>query len=301
VCLAGEGTGATVAAAVALLSDRMSVNAVALAPRRYAKIKDFPLPLPELAGAALAGAAHEARKSLRIAVADADREWWSSEAREYDAIGFPTQLSTVTDDAWRADLERENAVRAALGLASRTPTPGAAKRYIVADGPRARAWARRLALQRRDREGELVAVLSAAPKDDAARELSTEIHAADFRSDRALPRCPGSFGGTTVVVLPADMPLEEVGAWLALENDDPLAKSSRFHRLKVATTSGEHALSNVLAECLEKNRKNVLLVPAVFCAGADEMRALKESVREFEDKMTLNWRPGLGAVSGDPH
>jgi poly(3-hydroxybutyrate) depolymerase len=50
VCVAGEGAGATVATAVALYADRVAARAVAIAPRRYAKLRDLPLPLPELRG-----------------------------------------------------------------------------------------------------------------------------------------------------------------------------------------------------------------------------------------------------------
>jgi hypothetical protein len=153
-----------------------------------------------------------------------------------------------------------------------------------------------LALQRRLEHGENVAVVTAPPAEGDAIEIETAIHASDFRSGTALPRCPGPFGGTTVLVLPEEMPADEVDAWLALEKDDPLARQSRFHRLRVATDSGENALATVLAQLLENNRKNVLIVPAVFCADGARMRALKESVREHEDALSIHWRPGLGGL-----
>ena len=63
----------------------------------------------------------------------------------------------------------------------------------------------------------------------------------------SLPRCPGAFGGTTVVVLPEGLAESEIAAWISLEADDPLAKESRSQRLRVATSSGERALPAMLA------------------------------------------------------
>jgi len=295
VCLAGEGTGATVVAAVAMLTGRMDLRAVALAPRRFAKIKDFPLPLPELAGTA-----RRPEKSLELAASAGDEEWWSSEIEAYRRIGFPGELRTASGDPWVRDLERENAVRAALGLESRAVAADAARRYVVAESPRARAWARRIASRHLAETGELVAVVSSAAEAGTASELPTQVRAADFASGRPLPRCPGAFGGTTVVVLPETLPAEEVEAWLALEGDDPLAKKSRFHRVRIATASGERALPAVLSKLLADGRKNALIVPAVFCADGASLRALQQSVRELDDRMTLVWQPGLGSLGADP-
>ena len=53
---------------------------------------------------------------------------------------------------------------------------------------------------------------------------------------------------------------------------------------------------SVLARLLEEGRKNVLVVPAVYCADGARMRELKHQVRELEDRMTIVWQPGLGAL-----
>jgi len=82
--------------------------------------------------------------------------------------------------------------------------------------------------------------------------------------------------------------------WLALEANDPLNKMSRFHRLRIATTGGERDLPAILTELADHHRKNILIVPALFCADGETMRALKKSVRGVEDQVTLRWRPGLG-------
>ena len=43
-----------------------------------------------------------------------------------------------------------------------------------------------------------------------------------------------------------------------------------------------------------KGRKNVLIVPATFCADAASMRLLRSAVRDVENEMTFHWLPGLG-------
>lgn len=291
VVLAGEGTGATVAAAVTLLVDDLAVQSLALGPRRFARIKDFPLPLPELRGDA-----PPARKSLRVEVDPADESWWSREGAEYVGVGLATTVAVRGQDPWRAELERENAVRAALGLPARAVPADAARAHVVVGGsPRARTWARPLALERAQ-QGELVALVDEEPAGANSRAIELHVAAADYQTGAALPLAPGPFGGTTVVVLPAGLAPAEADAWLALQEDDPIAKKNRFHRLVVATVDGERALPVVLDELLAKKRENVLIVPAVWISDGATIRALRQSVRRFEDRMTLHWRPGLGGV-----
>ena len=43
-----------------------------------------------------------------------------------------------------------------------------------------------------------------------------------------------------------------------------------------------------------QGRKNILICPVAFCADGDTMRALRDRTRGFEDRMTLQWTPGLG-------
>ncbi len=81
---------------------------------------------------------------------------------------------------------------------------------------------------------------------------------------------------------------------LALEQADPLAASSRFHRLRLARDVLGHTLPEVLARLEAEDRRNVLIVPGVSYAEASWMRELGQSVRDFRDTMTLHWLPGLG-------
>jgi len=292
VCLAGEGTGATAVAAVSLLSQELSARALAFDPRRYAKIKDFPLPLPEMRGSEPAPA-----KSLRVTAREADKAWWTGELTEYRGVDFDADLAAVEGGPWDAELGRENAVRNALGLAARDVPADALRAHVRVDGPRARSWARRMADARSRRDGTRIALLDAPSPDEAgSTEIELTVSAAEFAQTGRLPQCPGSFGGSTVVVLPDDLPADEREAWRALQADDPLAKASRFHRLVLADASGERSLPVVLAELAAKNRTNALVVPATWCADGTTMRALQRSAREFEDRMTLQWRPGLGGL-----
>jgi hypothetical protein len=291
VCLAGEGTGATVAAVVGLLTERMDVEAVAFSPRRYAKIKEFPLPLPELRG-------NEAprEKSLRVFVQERDDAWWTAELNEYAEIGLESHKISITSDPWEIELEAENAVRSALGLDARSATAATARRYILFDGdsPRARLWARLRALRSTAEDGIPAAVLEAPPEEAAYARIPTDLRPEAFAEEDALPRCPGPFGGTTVIVVPEGVTEHDMGGWLALEDDDPLAKEGRLYRLRVATVNGERSLPNVLSKLHAAGRNNALIVPATFSADAAFMRTLKRSVRQFDDQMTLHWLPGLG-------
>lgn len=287
VALAGEGTGATLAAITAVGGTSCTVRAVALQPRRYDKVKDIPLPMPELRGESRAP-----RNTVQVVVDAAGEEYWRSETEQYASVGLDATLARVSDDPWRVELEAENAVRAALGLAPRELPANAARAHVVADSPRARAWARLLAAK--SAEGRAVAIVDTAAAPGDSVEITPAVRPDDFRADKKLPRCPGPFGGTTIVVVPESADASELEAWLALEKDDPIAKGSRFHRLRIATASGGRALPMVLEEVLGRGGKNALIVPASACADGATMRALAHSARAFEDRMTLNWRPGLG-------
>ncbi len=292
VCVAGEGTGATVAAAVALLADPMDLKAVAIAPRQYAKIKDFSLPLPELLGSTPAP-----RKSLQVIGSAEDSQWWSDELKQYTDVGVISEMISLSDDPWNVERQEENAICAALGCDAAPSAADGPRRYILVDdaAPRARHWARLHARRLAADAGLLVAVVSQPPAESAAATaIPTAIRPQEFAAAGALPQCPGPFGGTTVVVLPPDANPQDLAAWKAIEENDPLAKTSRFYRTRIATSAGEANLHDVLAKLQTEGRKNILIVPAVFFAHADWMRSLKASVRDLENQMTLQWLPGLG-------
>lgn len=291
VCIAGEGSGATVVAAAALLGGRLEGTAGALHPRHYARIKDFPLPLPELRGDD-----PPRDVALRVVVDDAGVEWWRGEIAEYAAIDFKAELAAATTDPWMRELETENSVRDGLGLPPYPSRATSDRFYILAptDTPRGRHWARLAALRAAKETGQSVAVADGPPSGGVVTPLPTDVAAAHYVDGAQLPRCPGPFGGTTVLVIPENASAEERSAWLALEEDDPINKQSRFHRLRIATHEDGKRLPQVLEALHAAHRDNVLIIPAVFCAEPETMRGLQRSVRELEDRMTLHWQPGLG-------
>jgi uncharacterized iron-regulated protein len=293
VAIVGRGSGATVAAGIAVHTQRMDVRTVAWLPKQFAPIKDLPLPLPELWGDAA-----PPERSLRLAIDAADRSWWEPEWQAYREIGVDARPLELDPDPWLQEQQLEQAVREALGLPAGDRKLQQPRFYLVVsrDAPRQRHWARMQAQWAAAQQGIAVAVVDQPPDDPAAEAWQTEVPAEQFTASGRLPRCPGPFGGTTVVVLPSELPEAERQAWQALEREDPLAAASRFHRLRVATGSPEHTLHEVLTRLESEDRRNVLIVPGVFYADASWMRELDHSVRDFRDAMTLHWLPGLGGT-----
>lgn len=290
VVVAGEGTGATLAATIALQGDRMSHTALAFAPSQYAKLKDFPLPLPEYRGGS------EQKVSLTVHAPERDLPWWDGELAEYRTIGAHAQ----TEHAATTDAQQEAAIRAALGLPQSTATITGPPilMTVAADTPRAHHWARLYALRYTAQSGRPVAFVpaqSAAVRTQGRQTLSPAITPESIAD--VLPRCPGPFGGTTVLVLPQGLSPEQTEAWFAIESNDPLNAKSRFHRVRIAVddlNNFEFSLSAVLATLETENRKNVLVVPAEFCADAPTMQRLERQTRSAADRMTIHWLPGLG-------
>ena len=296
VCLAGEGTGATAVVAAALFADRLAAEAVAIAPSRYARLRDLALPLPELRG-------DDPRPDVSLSVladeapgpgGDSPAAWWRDELAEYAGVDLPAKLAPIVEQPQLQRLQVVNVVRAALGLAPEPPRGDmvAMSYVLVASGsPRERLWSRMAA----ERQGH-IPVVDVPPTVEGMTPLELDVRAEDFAADDALPVCPGPFGGTTLLVLPAGTPADEIAAWKALVENDPLTRQNRFTRLRVAVDGGEpdDALAAVLAKLESENRRNVLIAPAAFYADGEAMRALRRQARDFEERMTLHWRPGLG-------
>lgn len=291
VCLAGEGTGATVVTAATLLTDRMSLNAIAIQPRLYLKIKDFPLPLLEDWGTQ-----NPPKRKLRIIGSDADREWWSKELDEYNSVRLSTGWEDASQDPWECLRNNASFVFSGLGIEGESAKTGEGKRYILVqnDSPLNLIWAR-LAAQRASNDEALCVATTQKPTDPNAQPVSISISPTALAAANALPQCPGPFGGTTVLVIDGAASEAELAGWLDLEKSDPLNKQSRFHRLRIATTGdGEHGLAQVLQKLLDEKRTNVLIVPAKFYAGESVMRTLETEAKVYSDRMTIQWLPGLG-------
>ncbi|QDS99639.1 ChaN family lipoprotein [Adhaeretor mobilis] len=291
ICVAGEGAGATVATVIAVHSDRMKLSVVAINPRQYSKVKDLPLPLPEFFGDS-----PPPKRSLLIIADPAQQPWWENELVQYNAVEIPCHFQVASNDPWQCELQELNGVRDALGLATETATVSDSTKYILveSDSARARHWGRLQAYSLSKQGESAVIAASSIPDSTNASKVSVKISSTAVMSDGIIPKCPGPFGGTTILVLPEEISAGDIEKWSEVEANDPLTASSRFHRVRIATTTGEFAVSNVLEKLRDQNRKNILIVPAVFFADLPWLRTLKESTKEFEDQMTLHWMPGLG-------
>ncbi len=292
VCLAGEGTGASVVALATLMSERMAVKAIAIQPREFSKIKDMPLPLAEYRGPG-----ERPQKSLTVITSEANAGWWRSELDQYDDVGLQQALTLSTDDAWLVEHQKESALSTGLGLETPRLRESSGRKLFTlwsGDSPREGHWTRLEALRRSATEEAVIAVLEETPKTEGALSVSLSIHARDFAKGDALPLCPGPFGGTTIVWMPAEATEEEIEAWTAIEANDPINEKSRFHRLRIATVNGERSLDKVVTQLRDRGRKNILIVPATFYADVVTMRSLRRSLGDVADELTLHWQPGLG-------
>ena len=285
VVIVGDGMGATLATMIAVFRPALGADVLAFSPRRAEKLRDLSLPERR----------DESGNRLVVYGGADSADWWEEELGEYRDIGVDATWRAVGDDPWRDHDDRMRAIAAALGIPA--PAAGGSRSHVATpvDTPLARQWAERVADEARSR-GESVAVLApgTAPP-NGSRAIALDVAAADFEGDARLPLAPGPFGGTTMVVLPPGIAADEERRWFGLEEAEVIKKRSRFHRLRVATsTGGERSVEASLRRLLDEGRRNVLIVPAVFCADGDTMRDLRRQTAALADDMTLHFLPGLG-------
>jgi len=275
VVLAGDGTGATVVARAVFHG--APVQALANRPAGYRKLREWPL--PDSLGSA--GASERKGPGLTVITDADDAAWWEQELAAYAEIGLESELET--SGTTLRDLEHR--VRVALGL----PVPAAeAVAPAGAGSARERLW-REIAARAQER-GDLVPEVAELPALLASGEASGE----------ALPPAPGLFGGTTILVVPADTPDAERTLWLALEDADVMAVHGRFFRLRVAFADATPGVADVLADLQAAGRSTALIVPAVFCEDAEGMRALAAEAADFAGSMQIDYLPGLGGRYARP-
>jgi hypothetical protein len=312
VVLGGEGTGATVVAATALYGGDLAVPAIASAPARYARLRQLSLPGP---GEAPEGGT----RRLLVLAPDADEAWWREEADEWETTGL-----SVTVENTRGFAPLVAHLRTALGLPAAATKEGAATALLLpADTPRARHWAQLYALRlsgpacvvRSAEEveaGALVKPLWFEGEGFSAPEgASPPFRAEELMDGRGLPLAAGPFGGTTILVVPESASDEQRAAWKKLEETEAIKKKSRFARLVVLFETEETqglgpfrsvrrgkvrrtGLPQALQAIKDAGRSVALVVPAVFCADAERMAALRAEAKPFEEVLDLSYLPGLG-------
>ena len=110
VCVAGEGTGATVAAAWPCWPTRWTSGR----GRCTAAVRQdegfF------VAAAGIAGVHPPPRKSLQVIGSAEDAQWWGDELKQYSNVGVASEMTARADDPWEVERQEEDAIRAALGL-----------------------------------------------------------------------------------------------------------------------------------------------------------------------------------------
>jgi len=275
VVLGGEGAGATMAILAARSLREQSFTTLAFAPRAQDEFGFVSLPdsLPS----------DRPERALRLWAEAAALDGWRPYAEQDPSLRLQTTLAAWPASLIETEELQSGAVREALGLAP-SSRHAAAEQVLAAapTAPRARFAARVLARRVRAEE------VATAP--------SLEIRAADFADGAQLPLSSGAFGGTTILVLPDDTEAEEIAAWQRLEEPDVVQARSRFHRLRIAFGDGEHSPRAVIERLRAENaqRRDFMLVPAVFCAEPAELRALRESLGLLANELRLEFLPGLG-------
>lgn len=303
VVVAGEGEGATLAAACILWGDEFD-RALAFAPRGYRKFAERGLPDDERADG-----------ELQVFAADKDAVWWEQELAQHAFRKVQAKVVAPADKA--------SAVRAALGLAGLTGEKQQSLVVAPTRSAKARAW-QALAAARASANGVVARLVELPQGDDAvakvaALELSEGARALAFRGEwpaaleqallarnvqfltpetvahGGLPPAPGPFGGTTVLVVPKSASPEARAAWRAVAERNPMQRFGRFYRLELAFEDEAPSLGDALAKMVAARRSNALVVPAVFCAEAGYMQALQAAAEPFAGQVDITWQPGLGA------
>jgi uncharacterized iron-regulated protein len=292
VLVAGEGDGGAAVLWAALYGQWLDADMLAIDPADLTRLSMEAL--PDRA---------PATRSLQLATMRGDAARLAAIAADFARVGTEAGVIELSGKPGGGADVRVAAVRRGLGLAE-PPTNDGPVFWLVLESnlPRARQWAEIYA-QRLARDGSSVRVvlpaeLPADPAPAVVRRLRIggdgHWQLASFADGTGLPLAGGPFGGTTVVVLPAGASDADLAAWQALEQSRAIKHRSRFANLAVARQGDEPSLPAVLEQLRQKGRSRVLVVPAVFCANAETMQALRRELGGAGAGMDLWWLPGLG-------
>jgi len=284
IVVAGEGTGATIVAASALYAGELKAPFLAVAPRRFGKLRMLGLPAPSDRG------------HLKLLALEADQKWWEKEAEDYGKAGLKVDLQQAPANGWERLQKTEDDVRATLKLPARKVSEEDEPTVLILenDTPRARNWAHRYALRL---EGKVTVASQEAAVDGKTLSFGEGglFSPEDLMDGRCLPMAAGPFGGTTILIVPKEVPEEQHAAWKELQEKKAIKKKSRFARLVVLIETDEGAgLADALEAVRAAGRRSVLVVPAVFCADPESMRRWRTEAKDYEDRLDLGWLPGLG-------
>lgn len=262
IVVAGRGSGADVALWSGLYGEAADqiVALQPLSPRRLAE----------------AGIPEETPEGRDVLIAGAP-EAMESATKTLELAGIQAKV--------RPSLDAETEIRSALHLPARGLSGEPVPLSIGVSTPIALQWAR-LHARLAEQDGTPRSVVV-----DASKPPTLTVAPETFSEGKGLPLAPGAFGGTTILVLPADLVPAVRDAWAKLGQDDVLKKRSRFATLVVVDDA---ALGPKLDELLEKGKRSMLIVPAAFAVDADRMKAIQALVRPHEQGLDVHYLPGLG-------
>ena len=288
VVVAGAGAGATAVVWTALYGDWLDADFVAIDPDGLARLAMEALPDQR-----------PAARSLRL-FARGNRAPLDELAKDFAKLGTKVEVSPLAAEP--ALLAQTG--RAALGLPALATGGDPASLLLAEPTPRAREWAA-LHAARQLRGGVLAHIvdLQNRPHGDDAQRLRPLRVGGDgpwpvsaFANGKGLPLAGGPFGGTTVVVLPKGTSDADKTAWLEHEKNRVLKQRSMFANIAIASADGAPSLADVITQLKARGRLRFLIVPAVFCADAVTMQALRAQLGDAGDGADVAWLPGLGAA-----
>lgn len=289
VVVAGAGDGGAAVLWTALYGEWLDCDMLAIDPNDLTRLSMESLPDQK-----------PVVRSLQILARNADAARLEKVAADYTKVGAAAKVVPLSGPEGLEDL-----VRSQLVLPKRDAVAAEPVLLVLQhDLPRARQWAELYAasLAKRGLAARVVASteVPAGTPESRIRNLAVggtgywQLDA--FANGDGLPLAGGPFGGTTVVVLPKGVPEAERAAWLEHEQKKVLKRRSMFANIAVARCDGEPTLVQVIEQLRQRGRSRVLIVPAVFCAGAPAMRELKDQLGTAADGMDVAWLPGLGAA-----
>jgi uncharacterized iron-regulated protein len=289
--IAGSGAGGAVAMWTALYSTWLRGPVLAIEPHDLTRLSMEALPdkAPTI-------------ERLVIAAGDAQKAKVDKAASDYASVGAKVERApSFADGKQVADFVRAQ-LRIAAMPASSAPD---ARHYIALDAtsPRARQWAETLAAKMRAQGKDAAIVGSGQVPQDAPSDRVTRLavgkggmEIASFADGAGIPLAGGSFGGTTVLVLPAGASDEDFAAWKAIEDKKAIKRRSMFANLAIARADKEPTLPQVIESLRQKGRSRVLICPASFCESPQTMQALQSELGDALRGMDAHWLPGLGAA-----
>ncbi len=298
VVIAGEGDGGAAVLWTALYGEWLAAHMFALDPTDLRRLAMEGLPDQR-----------PVARSLHLLARTTGAAALEAIAADYTKVGTPTKVTALA--AGGPDLAGH--VRQALGLPALEAPANTGEPLLLVlenDLPRAREWAALHEAQLR-RGGRAASIVTAAevPADTPAERLRRltvggdgAFPIASFAGGAGLPLAGGPFGGTTVVVLPRGVSDADRAAWLAHGENKVLKLRNRFANIAIAFSDGGPDVQQVVTGLQAKGRLRFLIVPAVFCADAPAMQALRAQLGKVAADLDVSWLPGLGAeLASAPH